>query len=203
VRLRWLPLLLALGLAACNQVRSQKPLSDPATARVDEWLVGTWTGVLDDRPFSVHVMGHKDGQLDVVIVSDRGGTGAQVLLYQGHETVHEGVHYLSVREKTFKEPLGEEYTLAPRWIFARLDRTKDGGLKLSWLNGDLVIDAIESGAIKGKAPTGGEPIIEDDPAKILTFIAKSDPTRLWKPLKTTLRKFEPPGSGKAKPKGRQ
>ena len=180
-------LLLALVLVvSCEPARSQRPLSDPSTAKVDARLVGAWSGKIDQRAVFLHFSAHKDGQMDVVLVGEDDNDGAGVLHYQGHETLADGAIYLNLRQKTFTDPYAEKFTLGADWIFAKVELSKDGKLTIAWMDEKPVRDAIAAGTLKGNDRT-----IDDEPAKILAFIKGADAKKLWSPLAASFRRVKP------------
>lgn len=181
--MRWLALI--LFLASCDPAETTKPLSDPKAATVDARLVGTWVGKMDKRPVYLHVSAHVDGQMDFVLVGETDTRGAAVMHYQGHETVKDGATYLSLRAKSFPNPLADEFVLAPNYITVKLELGKD--LTLSWMDDKPVAAAIAAGTLKGEKAR-----IDDDPEKIFAFIKTSDAKKLWQPLATTFKKTNRP-----------
>ncbi len=169
---------------SCTPARSRTPLSDPAKAKLDPQLTGTWRAVKDGHEIYVHVFGYDSGQFDLVLVGDNGKDGAGVLHYQGH--VSEG-GYLNLREKTFADPTADPFELSKTWLLGRYDIGADGTLVLSWMGDELVGEAIAAGKLAG---AGKE--INDKPAAILAFIKRSDAKALWTPLDMKFTKLKRP-----------
>lgn len=183
--LRFLLAAFVLIAASCDPATSDKPLSDVKSAKIDGRILGAWRGTLDKRAVYLHVSAHKDGnQMDLVLVGETDGQGNAVMHYQGHATVVGANTYLSLRAKSFPNPLTDDYVLAPQYIFVKVDVAKDGGVSLAWMDDKPVSEAIAAGKLKGTKST-----IADDADNIIAFIAASDPKILWSPLATTFRKM--------------
>lgn len=182
--------LACLVLLCCDAARSKRPLTDPASAKLDPRLIGDWSSKFEGKGANLHLVGHSGGQMDLVLVVETDKEGAAVLHYQGHESVIDGATYLNLRAKRFADPLKDDFTLSPEFIFVKVELAKDGSLRLSWMSDKPVDAAIQAGKLKGSVTPNGPPTIDDEPANILAFIKSADPKTLWTPLAGVFRRVK-------------
>ncbi len=149
-----LAFLAALALAdspSCQPAKAKEPLAgmEPAPA-----LSGNWIGSLREDPVFLHVYPLKNGELDLVLVGGDDKTAA-VLHYQARAS---GGKYLSLRAKTFADPLTSDFQLSPSWTFAKYEIGKDGTLSLYWLSEEgLAKRPLQKAIADPKAWTAFEP----------------------------------------------
>src|SRR6185436_1221887 len=97
--MRTLAVALLLALVSCGPPRSDNPLSDPAQAKIDAKLVGSWKGSKDGEAVFFHVMEKPNGFFDAVLVGQDKGKGAAVITFEGFSTELGGKRYLNLRPK--------------------------------------------------------------------------------------------------------
>jgi len=180
---RIVPLMVAflalLAVGSCEPPESDNPLSDPAQPSADARLAGVWAGHMDgdeDTAYLIFVT-KEDRTTDIALIGADPSDGANVLQYNFFTTVIDSAFYMNLRKKLVTEPDEPEYTISPRYFFAKYDLSKDGTLTISYMNPETVERAIDDGVLEGTS--GEDARITSDTKKLAAFVQKSDPKKLF------------------------
>ena len=172
----------AMRAEADYGVESNRPLSDPSQAKIDERPVGTWQAVLDGKTYFLHAgTGNIVGQsnwMELVLVHP----GEKPSFYLHHkigfactigETSFFNVANLSVLISQLRDSKPEELTSSvERYDIFKYDVTEDY-LDVWPADQNFVREAIEAGKIKGSGTT-----IDDTTENLIRFI-ESSTEKLW------------------------
>ncbi len=166
-------------VASCEPPRSKNPLSDPATAKRDERIFGTWAGRVGDKSdVTLTVLARRGATFDLVILGDDHDNGAVVLAFEGFPSVIGGKSYFNLRSKSFTGDYGEKSHVAECWIFARYEVGTDGVLTLFDMEEDPARAAILAGKLEGKIESG-QVELTGASTKLAAFVATSDASKLF------------------------
>ena len=172
----------AMRAKADYGVESNRPLSDPRGARVDERPVGTWRTVIDDKQYFLHAgTGNIVGQsnwMELVLVHP----GEKPSFYLHHKvgfasTIGDqsffNVANMSVLISQLRGSKTEELkSSVERYDIFRYDVTEDY-LDVWAADQKFVREAIEAGRIKGNGAT-----VDDTTENLVRFI-ESSADKLW------------------------
>jgi hypothetical protein len=169
-------------MVSCSPPRSLHPLSDPAQAKADPRLAGTWVGKIDEEWMYLHLYPKEGAALDLVLVGGDGKNGAGVVVFDAFPSVIAGRSYLNLRAKVFRGEYGSDPEILPDYIFARYAIAKDGALTLWHMDDEgPVKEALTSGALTGTPAAKGEDVrLTSDSATLAAFVARADPDKLFK-----------------------
>lgn len=186
---RWLlPALLVA--VSCGPPGSKHPLTDPAAAKADPRLAGTFVGALEGARTVLHLFPKTGASLDLVLVGDDKEKGAAVLVFDAFPSVVGGRTYLNLRSKTFQGPYGEDPKLAEEWIFARYEVSPRGALTLWVMTEDEVKAAVEAGKLQGQVTEGDVHLTASSP-ELAAFVAAADPAKLFNRFGTFQKQADP------------
>lgn len=180
--MRILAIALLLALVSCGPPRSDHPLSDPSQSKLDAKLMGSWRGTKEGDAVFFHVMEKEKGLFDAVLVGQDKKKGAVVLTFEGFSTELNGKRYLNLRPKKAKDDYGEEWDVAPRWLFAMYSVT-NGALTLSLMDEELVKAAVTGGKLKGRVE-GDDVVLTEETAPLAEFVKAADSAKLFKTFAT-------------------
>lgn len=143
-------------ISACVP-RSERPLSDPATARPDPRLLGTWIGrnVDGEGPVWLHFVEGEKFATEIVMVCPEAGKGADTSFYVMHPTLTVRHSYMNVRSfvptNLLSLKVGEDlkYPKPEGYLLCKYEITSEGILKI-WLLNEDIGEAIQQGRIKGE-----------------------------------------------------
>lgn len=160
---------------------SVNPLSDPATAEIDQRLIGVWypQDTKDGHGY-VHFVESKDkGWLDVVIIDYKKSGGVGIETFQMF-TTKLGQHYFM---NIIERPLTEEETAneAEKYNLIFYD-VLNGNLSFRFMSDDLVAQSIERGELKGtavKEKWSKDVTITDTTENLARYILQSDIEKLF------------------------
>jgi hypothetical protein len=156
-----LSVLTALALAAagsCDPAQFRHPLSDPAKAKPDARLEGTWGGRDGDTRFLLVAQAREDQRLDLLLVGRGKRDGVAQVAWEAFPSTLGGKTYLNLQEKKYSDLFGNKFTLEPTYWLVRYALTPDS-LTLFW----LPKESIES-------PDGGAPLLEADSAALAAAV---------------------------------
>jgi acyl-coenzyme A thioesterase PaaI-like protein len=159
--------LVVTSIGSCDPASFKNPLTDPAKAKVDGKLTGTWGARDESTEFVLFVQPTQQGKVDVTLVGRGTNDGVSHMTWRGMTSTVGGKTYLNLQEKFFTDNWGNKYEVKPDYIVVRYELTGDT-LKLNYLDGDG-LNALDGGAAALTAETAGvAATIEKLPAKSFT-----------------------------------
>jgi hypothetical protein len=168
----------ALLWASCGPPGSVHPLSDPASARPDDRLIGVWDLVEpreaddEEEEASLRFTALQDGMTEI-------RDSDEELRLRMFPTELHGRSYMNLQD--VREP-------GP-WLIARYELGEDGALAIWLMNDEAVRGAIERGELKGEIPerSSQSALITAEPDELAEFLRAADPGTLY-PEPMRLRK---------------
>jgi hypothetical protein len=173
----WIAGLCAVLLGSgCGPAESVNPLSDPAAAKLDERLAGTWLaadeeGEEDQGTLSFTAL---DGARMKVVLAEKGDD--EPLELEMFPTTLDGRTYMNLKSASPKAELGRNY------IIARYEISGDATLSLKLLSDEFLKQAVAEGRLKGTVSgSSDEPpvLVTESTEKLAEFVRSSDPARLF------------------------
>lgn len=159
--------LVVTSIGSCDPASFKNPLTDPAKAKVDGKLTGTWGGRDESTEFVLFVQPTQQGKVDVTLVGRGTNDGVAHMTWRGMTSTVGGKNYLNLQEKFFTDNWGNKYEVKPDYIVVRYELAGDT-LKLNYLDGDG-LNALDGGVAALTADTAGvAATIEKLPAKSFT-----------------------------------
>jgi hypothetical protein len=138
-----LQLLALLFLLSACVIYSENPLSDPATAVVDESLIGTWYWNGDEDMGYIHIGKAGSGrEIIISMIKFRKDGSIVPTIYRGHSCQTGKRRYLSLKHLMFEQ-------LDKRYFFVEYE-VKGDSIEVALLNNKLIESAIKGGSLKGE-----------------------------------------------------
>jgi hypothetical protein len=162
-----LAVVVVASIGSCDPAQFKSPLIDPAKAKVDGKLTGTWGARDESTEFVLFVQPTQQGKVDVTLVGRGTTDGVAHVTWRGMTSTVGGKNYLNLQEKAFTDNWGNKYEVKPEYIVVRYELAGET-LKLHYLDGDG-LNTLDGGASAATADTAGvASTIEKLPVKAFT-----------------------------------
>lgn len=173
--------LLALLLAACVPV-SNRPLSDPAAARLAPELAGIWTATIEDEEAGLHILFRDEGLAELLVTAARrrdDGPRGEWMAFTFFPSRIGGHDYANLR---FVAQSGKNQATPPDgYIFAHYRFSPGGDLDVWTMSADSARQAIRAG-LAGEVKKGkwvDEIRFTASTAELAAYLASHDPKTLF------------------------
>ena len=133
-------LLVIAAVGSCDPAQFKSPLSDPAKAKADQKLLGTWSGRDERTEFVLFIETKEDQQLDLLLVGRSKTDGVAQIAWDAFSSTVGGKTYLNMREKQFSDMFNNKFTVAATSSVVRYELSGDS-LSLSYLPNESLGDA--------------------------------------------------------------
>ncbi len=173
--------LLALLLAACVPV-SNRPLSDPAAARLAPELAGVWTARIEHEQAVLHILFRDERLAELLVTAERRGTEGprgEWMAFTFFPSRIGGHDYVNLRYVTQS---GANQAEPPEgYLFAHYRLSPDDGLDVWTMSADSAKQAIQDG-LAGEVKKGkwvDEVRFTASTAELAAYLASHDPKMLF------------------------
>lgn len=170
VLMRLLAALVVLPLGGCLAYVEQ-PLTDPATAAVDQALLGDWQSVAENgEKIAVSITAKGEHLIRIEFTGTDSAGRTNRAAYLAHTSDIAGTRYLNV--------LDARRTMLPRgFMLLKYSTANKDELAISLLSEDAVKRAIREGELAGMVEVAsefGDATITAAPEELVPFLAKHD-----------------------------
>lgn len=167
-----------LALAGCVP-ESQNPAGDPAKAVKDPAIFGLWESDWEDGRLFLHVLDGGQGMIEVFTVAHKRDGAGEVDHYQGFVST---VGKRRIANLQLADSGGEDSGEAETYVFIAYQMDGNDRLEAHFIDDKPFIAAVAAGKLNGQVTGQGEGqtvLLNDDTAKLATFIAATDDASLY------------------------
>lgn len=170
--------------AGCGPAEFQNPLSDPAAAKHDTRLAGSWISREENEDTKMRIRAQDAGMSELVVDSKQ-----DPLQFTMFVTDLDGKGYMNLKAT------GSQKDVGPNYLIARYELSGDGStLSLRLTEENYLEKAIGEGKLQGKITTEGSTkniLVTESTEKLAEFVRTSDPEQLFGET-LTFKKAEAP-----------